>query len=154
MNFREYPERSIQEMLINGLVHRDYLETGSEVHVDIFDDRIEITSPGGMPGDRKVQEYTNIRRAIIVSGKAEHDRYWEYPTEALREALANAVCHRDYGQANDIEVKILEDRVVIANPGQLPFDLTLEDGGIWYDGYYCADASDYEEAEMEYWNTH
>ncbi len=29
-----------------------------------------------------------------------------------------------------------------------------EDGGIWYDGYYCADATDYEEAEMEYWNTH
>ena len=29
-----------------------------------------------------------------------------------------------------------------------------DDGGIWYDGYYCADASDYEEAEMEYWNTH
>ena len=27
-------------------------------------------------------------------------------------------------------------------------------GGIWYDGYYCADATDYEEAEMEYWNTH
>ena len=62
MNFREYPERSVQEMLINGLVHRDYLETGSEVHVDIFDDRMEITSPGGMPGDRKVQEYPNIRR--------------------------------------------------------------------------------------------
>ena len=29
-----------------------------------------------------------------------------------------------------------------------------EDGGIWYDGYYCADATDLEEAEMEYWNTH
>ena len=29
-----------------------------------------------------------------------------------------------------------------------------EDGGIWYDGYYCAAATDYEEAEMEYWNTH
>ena len=26
--------------------------------------------------------------------------------------------------------------------------------GIWFDGYYAADASDYEEAEMEYWNTH
>jgi predicted HTH transcriptional regulator len=62
VNFREYPERSIQEMLINGLVHRDYIETGSEVHVDIFDDRIEITSPGGMPGERKVQEYANICR--------------------------------------------------------------------------------------------
>lgn len=62
VNFREYPERSIREMLVNALVHRDYLETGSEVHVDVFDDRIEITSPGGMPGDRKVQEYANIRR--------------------------------------------------------------------------------------------
>lgn len=29
-----------------------------------------------------------------------------------------------------------------------------EDGGIWYDGCYCESASDYEEAEMEYWNTH
>ena len=29
-----------------------------------------------------------------------------------------------------------------------------DDGGIWYDGYYCADATDYEEAETEYWNTH
>ena len=62
VNFREYPERSVREMLVNALVHRDYLETGSEVHVDVFDDRIEITSPGGMPGDRKVQEYANIRR--------------------------------------------------------------------------------------------
>ena len=32
--------------------------------------------------------------------------------------------------------------------------LNLKDGGIWYDGYYCADATDYEEAETEYWNTH
>ena len=62
VNFREYPERSIQEMVINGLVHRDYIEYGSEVHIDIFDDRIEITSPGGMPGERKVQEYPNARR--------------------------------------------------------------------------------------------
>ena len=28
-----------------------------------------------------------------------------------------------------------------------------DDGGIWFDGYCCSDASDYEEAEMEYWNT-
>lgn len=69
----------------------------------------------------------NIRCAIVVSGKAEHDRYWEYPVEGLREALANAVCHRDYGQPNDIQVKVFEDRVVITNPGQLPFDMSLEE---------------------------
>ena len=68
----------------------------------------------------------NIRCAIVVTGKAEHDRYWEYPIEGLREALANAVCHRDYGLPNNIQVKVLEDRVVIMNPGQLPFDMSLE----------------------------
>lgn len=29
-----------------------------------------------------------------------------------------------------------------------------EESGIWYDGYWAVDATDYEEAEMEYWNTH
>lgn len=62
VDFYEYPSRSITEMIINGLVHRDYLAYGSEVHIDIFDDRIEITSPGGMPGDRRVQDYPNPMR--------------------------------------------------------------------------------------------
>lgn len=69
----------------------------------------------------------SIRCAIVVTGKAEHDRYWEYPIEAIREAIANAVCHRDYSISNDIQIKVFEDRVVITNPGQLPFDMTLED---------------------------
>lgn len=69
----------------------------------------------------------SIRCAIVVSDKAEHDRYWEYPVEAIREAIANAVCHRDYSIGNDIQIKVFEDRVVITNPGQLPFDMTLED---------------------------
>lgn len=41
----------------NGLIHRDYLITGSEVHVDMFDDRLEIVSPGGMVEGKPVQEY-------------------------------------------------------------------------------------------------
>lgn len=36
------------ECIVNGLIHRDYLELGREVHIDIFDDRMEIFSPGGM----------------------------------------------------------------------------------------------------------
>ena len=59
---REYPERAVSEGLINALVHRDYLEYGSEVHIDMFDDRLEITSPGGMPGNKFVQDYPNARR--------------------------------------------------------------------------------------------
>ncbi len=51
-----YPEESILEGLVNALIHRSYIEIGSEVHIDIFDDRIEISSPGGMYENKPVQD--------------------------------------------------------------------------------------------------
>lgn len=61
LEFPEYVHRSYFEALVNALVHRDYLIQGSEVHVDIFDDRMEVYSPGGMPDGTRVQD-RNIRR--------------------------------------------------------------------------------------------
>lgn len=52
----DYPEDSVLEGLVNALIHRSYLELGSEVHLDIFDNRIEIFSPGGMYECRPVQD--------------------------------------------------------------------------------------------------
>lgn len=52
----EYCERSYFEALVNALVHRDYLVNGSEVHIDMFDDRMVIYSPGGMPDGTLIQE--------------------------------------------------------------------------------------------------
>ena len=52
----EYVERSYHEALINALAHRDYLVNGSEVHIDIYDDRMEIYSPGGMPDGSLIQD--------------------------------------------------------------------------------------------------
>ena len=48
MEMPDIPERAALECIVNGLIHRDYLELGSEVHIDIFDDRMEVYSPGGM----------------------------------------------------------------------------------------------------------
>jgi predicted HTH transcriptional regulator len=48
VEFPEYPERAVTEGLVNALIHRSYTELGSEVHIDMFDDRLEIYSPGGM----------------------------------------------------------------------------------------------------------
>lgn len=52
----EYVERSYHEALVNAIAHRDYLINGSEVHIDIYDDRLEIYSPGGMLDGSNIQE--------------------------------------------------------------------------------------------------
>ena len=54
-NMPDYMERGYFEALVNELIHRDYLELGSEVHVDMFDDRMEIYSPGGMIDGTMIQ---------------------------------------------------------------------------------------------------
>ncbi len=58
----DYCERSVFEALVNALIHRDYLILGSEVHIDIYDDRLTIHSPGGMADGTRIQErdITNI----------------------------------------------------------------------------------------------
>ena len=52
----EYVERSYHEAVVNAIAHRDYQIYGSEVHIDIFDDRMEIYSLGGMPDGSVIQE--------------------------------------------------------------------------------------------------
>lgn len=49
-------ERNVFEALVNALIHRDYTILGSEVHIDIYDDRLTIYSPGGMADGTRVQE--------------------------------------------------------------------------------------------------
>ena len=70
--YPEYQQRGYFEALVNGLIHRDYLENGSEVHVDIFDDRMEIYSPGGMVDgtfiqDRNIDKIPSKRRNPILA---------------------------------------------------------------------------------------
>ena len=68
----EYEERSCLEALVNALVHRSYLELGSEVHIDIFDDRMTIYSPGGMADgsiiqNQKLSEVSSKRRNPVLA---------------------------------------------------------------------------------------
>lgn len=58
----DYIERSVFEALVNVLFHRDYLDVGSEVHIDIFDNRLEIYSPGGMIDGAQIQDW-NLAKA-------------------------------------------------------------------------------------------
>lgn len=55
VEYPEYPSAAVEEAIVNGLIHRDYLEIGSEIHIDMFDDRLEVYSPGGMVSGELIQ---------------------------------------------------------------------------------------------------
>ena len=55
-NKPEYAERAVLEALVNHFIHRDYTVIGGEVHLDIYDDRLTVTSPGGMYNGMLIQE--------------------------------------------------------------------------------------------------
>jgi ATP-dependent DNA helicase RecG len=66
----EIPESVFEELLVNALVHRDYL-VSAPVRLFIFDNRIEIISPGHLPDNLTVERIltgiSNIRNPILVS---------------------------------------------------------------------------------------
>lgn len=51
---------------------------------------------------------------------------YPYPEAALREALLNAIAHKDYGSGNPIQIKVYENRINFWNAGQLPDSLTVD----------------------------
>lgn len=52
----DYPERAVTEAIANAIIHRDYMQMGSEIHIDMYDDRMEIYSPGGMLDGKLIQQ--------------------------------------------------------------------------------------------------
>jgi len=60
-----------------------------------------------------------------IPGKAKAQRFYNYPYEALKEALANAVYHRSYEDLNPIEVSVQSDRIeVLSYPGHSHLSIT------------------------------
>jgi len=68
---------------------------------------------------------SHIKKAAkIVMMKREE--VWEYPPAALREAIVNAVCHRDYESPGNVKIAVFDDGIEITSPGSLPEPLTPE----------------------------
>lgn len=69
-----YPKRSVFEAIINSLAHRDYFITGSAIYVDLFRDRLVISSPGGFFGNPsetietyRLDSFVSKRRNTLIS---------------------------------------------------------------------------------------
>lgn len=65
----EYPFEAVRELLVNAVAHRDYNLQGDSIHLNIFADRLEVTSPGGLPGPVNLENLLEARfsrNAVIV----------------------------------------------------------------------------------------
>ena len=57
-----YPEEAVREAIVNALVHRDYLLSGTDIELSIYEDRLEVISPGKLPNWITDHAGTNDRR--------------------------------------------------------------------------------------------
>jgi len=70
----------------------------------------------------------NIRKEAEVNNETgRRESRYEIPFRAIREAIANAVAHRDYRIASTVDIAIFDDRIEIWSPGDLPQGISLED---------------------------
>ena len=72
IEYEDYPTTARREAIVNALIHRDYQILGSEIHIDMYDDRLEIVSPGGMIDGTQIQnleigKVPSMRRNTIIS---------------------------------------------------------------------------------------
>ena len=101
----ELPPDEMRELVINAFAHRSYLEHDAPVFIAVYDTRVEITSPGGLPrgqtAERALAGYSKIRNEVLA--KALHYMHFieEWGSGLKR---VNDVLH-DYG----IEKAVMED---------------------------------------------
>lgn len=86
----EVPEIVFEELLVNALIHRDYF-ISAPVRIFIFDNRIEIISPGNLPGNLTVAKIktgnSNIRNPVLTSFAAKGLLPYRGPGSGIKRAV-------------------------------------------------------------------
>ncbi len=90
------PETALREAVVNAVVHRDYAITGSKVLLEVFSDRVDVTSPGTLPNHMTVESVRSgghprsrnelMANYMLVMGVMEQrGRGWPVMRKAMRE---------------------------------------------------------------------
>lgn len=108
----DYPERAVLECIVNALIHRDYLDMGSEVHIDMYDDRLEIYSPGGMYDGSIVQNLDtdripSRRRNPIIADIFNRMNYMERRGSGFKKIKGDY--HKEVNYNESLEPKFYSD---------------------------------------------
>ncbi len=126
---RFLPQAGIDAAAFSGIVKDYSIKEQRSIRgpmVPLMNQQAEVVETGTVDAALEfVRRNTSLTACIDQSGRrAERSTY---PKEAVREALVNALIHRDYLLANsDIELAIYQDRLEVVSPGRLPNGVTPE----------------------------
>jgi len=116
--FGKDPQRFLSQAIMHcGLFNTD--------EISVLDDRMVMGTIIEQVNDAMEFIRKNIRVAFVMTGEPERKQVWDYPVEALREAVINAVCHRDYTISSSVEIRILRESLKVWSPGRLAPGITL-----------------------------
>lgn len=120
--FAQNPEQFVPRAVVQ-LVRREGVSPGPGPAVE----RTEYSGPLGKTLERCLQFITKHTKQFEVITGTTRDILPEYPTPVLREAVINALAHRDYNLVGaTVDVTIWDDRIEIQSPGPLPGHITIE----------------------------
>jgi len=107
--------------------------TGAYIKIGFFESDSELIFQDEIHGNlfEQVEKtidilFTKYIKAIISYEGISRVETFEYPKEALREALLNAVAHKDYASGIPIQISVYKDKIMFWNDGQLPENWTIE----------------------------
>jgi len=92
----EYPMRALREAITNAIMHRDYFEAGANVFVEIYEDRIEISNPGGLPKGLSREELgtRSVRRNPLIADLLHRIALIEKAGTGIRRMIEEARKHK------------------------------------------------------------
>lgn len=85
----EYPKETIWEIITNAIIHRDY-SISDDVQIHIYDNRIEVISPGKLPGNVTIDNILDTRYARNSKIVRTLSKYKDAPNKDIGEGLNTA----------------------------------------------------------------
>ena len=85
----EYPQRTLHEFIANAVIHRDY-NIKDDIHIRIFDNRIEVQSPGRLPANVTVKTLTTQRAARNGAVQRLLNKFKDPPNRDVGEGIKTA----------------------------------------------------------------
>ena len=121
LEYPEYPERAVEEGLVNALIHRNYMELGSEVHIDMYNDRLEIFSPGGLVDgvsikDMDLMNMASRRRNPVLADIFSRLKYMERRDSGFKKIMSAYKGHDGYTEGMDPTFSTPWDSFVLVLP--------------------------------------